>query len=189
MIQEVIFDCFGVLTQDGWTTLLKKYATNETEEELHSLNHRVDAGLITFDNFVGQVSKISGATKADIMNILVNNYHPEMEIFELIAELKKNYKIGLISNISDTIEHYLPTAPTDLFDEQTLSYRVGVPKPSQEIFKIHLERTGVAADQAVFIDDRESNCEGARAVGLHAIHFKHLEQLKGDLKKLGIKIA
>lgn len=189
MIKEIIFDCFGVLTQDGWTTFLKKYATEDTTEELHNLNHRVDAGIMTFDNFVEQVSKVSGASKAEILDILVNSYHPEMGVFDLIAELKKNYKIGLISNISDTIEHYLPTAPTDLFDEQTLSYRVGVPKPSPEIFQIHLERTGVSPEQSIFIDDRESNCKGARAAGLHAIHFKNLEQLREDLTKLGVNIT
>ena len=75
------------------------------------------------------------------------------------------------------------------FTVQTLSFQEGLVKPSAEIFKRHLERSGYSADQAVFIDDRESNCEGARAAGLHAIHFRNLNQLKKDLNELGVKTA
>ena len=188
MIKEVIFDCFGVLTQDGWTVFLKKYGTDDTLDELRYLNRSVDSGLIGFDEFVKSICVVSGADKSDVMAIMVNGYHPEDDVFELIKELKKSYKIGLISNISAPISEYLPNAPMELFDEQTLSYNAGVAKPASGIYEKHLMQTGITPEQSVFIDDREVNCEGARAVGMHAIWYKNVDQLKQDLVALGVKI-
>lgn len=78
--------------------------------------------------------------------------------------------------------------PTELFDVQTLSYQVGYAKPSPEIFNVHLKEMGIMPQDAVFIDDRESNCEGARAVGMQAIAYQNIEQLKEELKLLNIHI-
>lgn len=188
MIGEIIFDCFGVLTQDGWTTVLKKFATDENREQLSDLNKTVDKGLISFNEFVTSVSDLCGATKDELLTYLVNSYYPEEEMFEYIRQLKKQYKIGLISNISAPIEQYLPTAPVELFDEQTLSYQAGVIKPAKEIFQMHLAKTGVKPEEAVFIDDREVNAEGAKSAGLHGIWYKNLKQLKEELEKLGVSV-
>lgn len=186
MIKEVIFDCFGVLTQDGWSKLIQQYGNDSNRNQLSDLNKAADQGVISLDEFYKSVSEITKATKADIVQILVNSYHPEDAVFALVAQLKKGYKIGLISNISAPIEQYLPTAPLELFNEQTLSYQVGVAKPDLRIFELHLQKTGVKSDEAVFIDDREVNVEAARSVGLHGIWYKNLEQLENDLRQLGI---
>ncbi len=188
MIKEIIFDCFGVLTQDGWTVFLEKYGTQDTVGELRYLNTSVDKGLIGFTDFMKSICEISGANQQEVLKIMVESYHPEMKVFNLISQLKANYKIGLISNISDPVSSYLPTAPMELFDEQTLSYQVGVAKPSVAIFNLHLAKTGVLAEEAVFIDDREANCDGARAAGMKAIWYKNVEQLKEALQSLGVII-
>jgi len=188
VIKEIIFDCFGVLTQDGWTVFLKKYGTEDTLDELRYLNRSVDSGLISFDEFVKSVCEVSGADKSDVMTIMVNGYHPEEDVFELIKGLKKSYKIGLISNISAPIKDYLPTAPLELFDHQTLSYEVGIAKPTIGIYEQHLLQTGTEPSQAVFIDDREVNCDGARAAGMKAIWYQNIDQLKRDLAGLGVNI-
>jgi HAD superfamily hydrolase (TIGR01509 family) len=57
------------------------------------------------------------------------------------------------------------------FDTVVVSYEVGCAKPDAEIFELTLDRLGVAAAQALFVDDREVNLEGARRVGLRTLHF------------------
>jgi 2-haloacid dehalogenase len=64
-------------------------------------------------------------------------------------------------------------------DEQML-------KPEAAIFRICLDRNGLKAEDCVFIDDVAHNVEGARAVGIDAIHFTSPEQLEGDLKSRGL---
>lgn len=168
---------------------MKLYANDENREELSYLNHSVDKGSISFEEFVEKVAHILGVSKDEILKVLVRSYYPEEGIFEFIRQLKKEYKIGLISNVSSPISDYLPKEYVEnLFDEETLSYQAGVIKPSKEIFEIHLAKSGVKPEEAVFIDDREANAEGAKQAGLYGIWYKNLDQLKEELEKLGVKV-
>lgn len=55
-------------------------------------------------------------------------------------------------------------------------------KPNPAIYHALLERAGLAADRAVFVDDSMKNVEGARAVGMHAIHFTSPADLREALR-------
>ena len=58
----------------------------------------------------------------------------------------------------------------ELFDVVVDSCEAGLRKPDRRIYELALSRLGVAAEDAVFLDDFPVNVEGARRVGLHAIH-------------------
>jgi HAD superfamily hydrolase (TIGR01509 family) len=53
-----------------------------------------------------------------------------------------------------------------------MSCRLGLRKPDPAIFQRAAEELGVRPSDCVFIDDRSKNCEGARAVGMRALHFQ-----------------
>ncbi|MBL8943564.1 MAG: haloacid dehalogenase, partial [Myxococcales bacterium] len=38
----------------------------------------------------------------------------------------------------------------------------------------------------LFVDDRELNCEGARATGMDAVHFVDADTLRADLMARGV---
>lgn len=59
-------------------------------------------------------------------------------------------------------------------------------KPDRAIFELLLRRYGVDPARALFIDDNEANVDGARRVGLQAIHFRDSEALRRDLAALGV---
>jgi epoxide hydrolase-like predicted phosphatase len=65
-----------------------------------------------------------------------------------------------------------------------VSAEVGVMKPDARIYRIALEKLGVAPAEAVLLDDFPKNVEGARAVGMAAIHFTRPEQALDELKRL-----
>lgn len=52
-----------------------------------------------------------------------------------------------------------------------VSFRTGTRKPAAEAYLGACQALGVAPDACLFIDDREVNCEGARAVGMPALRF------------------
>ena len=64
----------------------------------------------------------------------------------------------------------------ELFDVVVDSAFVGVRKPDPAIYELTLERLGVGADDCVFVDDLEPNCETARALGMLAVRFEHPAQ-------------
>lgn len=55
-------------------------------------------------------------------------------------------------------------------------------KPDPAIYHTLLERAGLDAHQVVFIDDSAKNIDGARAVGMHAIHFTSPSDLREALR-------
>jgi 2-haloacid dehalogenase len=61
-----------------------------------------------------------------------------------------------------------------------------VVKPDPAIYRLLLDGHGLAAQACVFIDDSEKNVAGARAVGMHALHFTGAERLRADLRALGL---
>lgn len=188
MIKEIIFDCFGVLSQDGWMAFYKKYAEPEMMDDLHAANQLADKGIISYEEFLKRVSDTTGVDKSIIHRMITTSLHPNEEAFELAKKLSKNYTLGIISNVGSPLEHYFPSGYLDVFSEQTLSFKVGRVKPSKDIFEIHLDRTGTLPSEAVFIDDREVNCDGAKAAGLNTIWFKDTSKLIDSLKELGVEV-
>ncbi|NUQ23764.1 MAG: HAD family phosphatase [Saprospiraceae bacterium] len=59
-------------------------------------------------------------------------------------------------------------------------------KPDPRIYHLLIERYGLNPGESLFIDDNPRNVEGARAVGLQAVHFQSPRQLREDLSVLGI---
>jgi 2-haloacid dehalogenase len=70
-----------------------------------------------------------------------------------------------------------------------VSGEVKAMKPDRRIFEHLLHNHSLAAANCVFIDDSEKNVDGARAAGLHALHFRSPEQLRRDLAKLGLPVS
>lgn len=60
-------------------------------------------------------------------------------------------------------------------------------KPDPAIYRLLCARYHVAPARSVFIDDSERNVEGARAIGMHGVHFRSAELLRQSLLDLGVK--
>ena len=67
------------------------------------------------------------------------------------------------------------------FEDIVISGEVGVIKPDPRIFEILLERNGIAASAAVFIDDVAANAAAATRLGIHGIHFRSPAELRHEL--------
>ncbi|HEX8064475.1 MAG TPA: HAD family phosphatase [Allosphingosinicella sp.] len=59
-------------------------------------------------------------------------------------------------------------------------------KPDPALYYRALHRFGVQAREALFVDDREINVEGAQAVGMHGHLFTGAEDLRARLEKEGL---
>ena len=57
------------------------------------------------------------------------------------------------------------------FDVVVVSCEIGCAKPDPRIYEICLSRLGVAADRALFVDDRTANIEAAAKLGIQTLHF------------------
>ncbi|MCL5429841.1 MAG: HAD family phosphatase [Chloroflexi bacterium] len=107
------------------------------------------------------------------------------ELVAHIRELRPKYKMALLSNALSNLRTFLADWNiTDAFDLIVVSAEEHLLKPDPAIYKLALDRLGVNAAEAVFIDDIEANVEGARRVGMQGIQFISREQALGDLHAL-----
>lgn len=185
MIKEIIFDCFGVLTEDGWLAFVHQFETEENKEELRFLNHQIDKGLIPYEDFLEKITQLTTATKEQAHTIITTTHHPNLPVFEYASALKsEGYELGIISNVGSKLDNFLPADLLSIFDRVTLSYEAASIKPEPRIYEVHLAKSGYEPNEVVFIDDREVNCEGARSVGMRAICHKNLSETEHALQQL-----
>jgi len=111
-------------------------------------------------------------------------------LVDLIRHLgSEGYRTALLSNAPGTLRPYLDRLGiADAFDVIVISAEENLIKPVPEIYERVLERLGVAAERAVFIDDMRSNVEAARRVGLHATRFRGPAPLRVWLRGLGLPV-
>ena len=76
----------------------------------------------------------------------------------------------------------------DCFSAFFSSCYLGVRKPDRGIFSLALKITQCDPAECVLIDDRGLNLECAKEMGMHAIQFKDVAQLRGDLAALGVTV-
>jgi HAD superfamily hydrolase (TIGR01509 family) len=83
---------------------------------------------------------------------------------------------ALVSNCADSTRPQLERLGIlPLVDAAVLSCEVGSMKPYPEIYVTALDELGVAAVDAVFIDDQPTFCVGAEAVGIRPIQIARAE--------------
>lgn len=72
------------------------------------------------------------------------------------------------------------------FDGIVVSGDERLVKPQPEIYQLLLTRCGLKADDCIFIDNSRANVEGARSVGMHAIHYVEPLDVRSELRRYGI---
>ena len=110
-----------------------------------------------------------------------------------IGDLRaSNIRTGILSNLPRPLGEALKVSPGFLghFDGVTFSYELGVVKPHAAIFHSAVGGLGIHAGEALFLDDRAANVEGARSAGLTAEIFTTWENfLARDPQGYGLPAA
>ena len=74
------------------------------------------------------------------------------------------------------------------FDCMVFSYERRLAKPEAAIYERCIEELGTSPDQTLFFDDRDVNVQAAQNLGIHAIRFESLRQLRVQLEELRFPI-
>jgi len=198
MIKAIIFDFGNVICRFDDNIFLNKLLkyTNKSFEQLNSLIYdsglidKYESGGISSDETFEAIKKICGLSilKDEFIKAYSNIFSSVEDTIELIKKLKRNYKIGLLSNTNpwDFEINIKQVEIFDLFDAVSLSYEVGEKKPGKRMYMDILNKLKLKPDECVFVDDTKKNIEVASEIGLHGIHYTTHQKLVEKLKKLHI---
>lgn len=187
MIKAVIFDCFGVLAEDGWTPFKRKYIGDDKElaDQMVDLGKQNEFGIITNDEYYATASELIGVEERTLRDA-VGRRVPNLELFEFIKKkLRPAYKIGLLSNANyDVVHELFEPEQSELFDGTVLSFESKLIKPDPKMYRLMAERLGIVTEECVFIDDQTRYAEAAEDVGMVALTYTSVEQCTADLSAL-----
>lgn len=196
----VIFDLGGVLIDWDPRHLYRKLFPGDAEAMERFLstictgewNRELDAGL----PFAEATARLRGRHPEQAA--MIDAYHarwPEMiagPIAGTVAILRALHAAGTpLYGLTNWSHETYPVA-LERFDFMALFRGVVVSgeerivKPDPRIYRLLLDRFGVEAGRAVYIDDNADNAAAATALGLHGIHFTGPEALRTELAGLGL---
>ncbi len=191
-IKAVIFDWGGVLIEDP-APALYQYCANamgvRLEQYIEAFEVCIDdfqSGKVTEKQFWKNMAKHLNVPEPQKNSLwteaFLEAYKPRPMMFDLAARLQRGgCKTAVLSNTEQPVVDIINHQNYREFDEAILSCVEGIAKPGKEIYLLALDRLGVEAKEAVFIDDKKPNIEGAIKVGLNTIYFTNLDNFKKDI--------
>ncbi len=183
MIKAIIFDCFGVIYKDNFRELYTFFGGDIVKD--HDLVEKAyfDASKGIIESGINVIAPHLGISEDQWRQEEDKFRGYNLELLEYIDQLRKTYKVSLLSNVGNKgLSYYMDYSVLEKhFDDIVESAKIGFAKPEAEAYEIAADRLGVRLDECVFIDDRLGYVEGAQAVGMKAMVFISTEQLKADL--------
>ena len=184
-----IFDFFGVICSgvgDAW--LANNVSEADANNFKNSFFRATDIGALSERDFFVQAGNVVKRTSVEVRAEWLNLARINVDMVEIIRELKKTHKIALCSNSPSPFirEIIARDKIAGLFDQIIISSEVGLVKPDSKIYTLALEKLAVNAHETVFVDDSKGNVIAAEQLGMKGIIFSSVEQLKRDLKDIQV---
>lgn len=194
-IHAVIWDLGGVLVRTEDLIPRQRLADRlkiprlELEQVVFSgeSGRRAQRGEISSIQHWENIQQLFNLQVAEMQDFQRDFWGGDRVDYALIEEIRSlqglSYKTGILSNAFSDLREAVTRdwKIADAFDEMVISAEVKMVKPDENIYRYTLDRFGVSAGMAVFIDDMPENVEGARRTGMHAIQFQSRSQVMETL--------
>lgn len=194
MIKNLIFDFGGVLIDADLEGAIRNFQALGMENISEYLNLYRQNGLFldledgtkNRQEFNDAFREITGksATDQEIEAAWLSIVERvDMDKLRYLEELRKHYKVYLLSNINPHVYDWANSSSfsslgkplPDYFDIAFASYQLKMTKPSPEIFQYVIDQTGLCPEETIFVDDGTRNVETARLMGFHVYQPKNRE--------------
>mgnify|MGYP004704774703 CR=1 FL=1 len=110
------------------------------------------------------------------------------DALEIIPKLSKMYCLAVVSDAWPSLNHVFEHNDfLKYFEVFINSSLIGVRKPDALMYVSALKQSGYAASEAVFVDDRAKNCDGAKAVGIERTYLMSRNSLEYFYNRLVIR--
>jgi putative hydrolase of the HAD superfamily len=162
----------------------------EQRDGAHPL-HELECGRVSEATFMARVAaQVGAALGRDVaMHDFTAHYfaglEPNVPMIELMSALRdEGFRMALLTNnVREWEPHWRAMAPVDdIFELVVDSAYVGMRKPDPAIYDLTVQRLGVPAEECLFVDDLEHNCDGARAAGMQAVVYRDPDQAVAEIR-------
>ena len=197
-IKNIIFDLGGVVLDIDESIVYKEleklgFKTSELahSKEFIDLMSKFDTGIYTAPTFRKKTKALLGIEKMTdkrfdaIWNAMLLDIPRER--IEAIEQVKKHYKIFLMSNTNE-IHYDLYVRDLQLrfgynefdalFNKSYFSFDIHLEKPDPRFFELILDHEGLQPEETLFIDDTAANIKVAKSLGINTYHISRDELVR-----------
>lgn len=173
-MKAVILDMYGVIvkdTGDGFYEFVNRTFPELETAYMYKTWDRANIGEITSLEVLrtfGYKDNPEEVEKEYLDSIEINE-----DFYDFALEVRKHCKLALISNDISNWSSFLREKYklNEYFDVITVSGDLKIKKPDKRIFEYTLEKLECEVSESVYVDDRRSNLNAARAMGMDAVLF------------------
>lgn len=155
-------------------------------KENYDFHRSFERGEVSEEKFLTKLSQFinNKIDEQTLISIYSEIFTVNKDVVSLLPELKKKYKLVLLSNTNILHQKYgwNEYAFLKYFDKLILSHEVHAVKPEEKIYRAVEEYTHLPSEEHIFIDDIYEYAEAAKKLGWDAIQFKNYNQLIDELK-------
>ncbi|WP_375327191.1 HAD family hydrolase [Candidatus Tisiphia endosymbiont of Nemotelus uliginosus] len=201
VIKNIVFDIGNVLLK--WQPIDITTKTFPNELNPHSLARKIFESSIWLDLNRGKITEKEAIIlyyedlniSIEQLNDLLMEVKRSLTPIDGSIELLNNvYDLGMpLYSITDNVREIVSFLKQkynffEKFIDIIVSAELGLLKPSKDIYLYLINKYKLIPEETVFIDDLYQNIEGAKAVGMHGIHFTTANKCREALKSLSIKV-
>lgn len=196
----LFFDIGGVLLTNAWDTASRDRAVDTfhlDKADFHTrhgmLKTAFETGRLSLDGYLAKsvFHRSRTFTPDEFKSFMFGQSQLLGDTLEWVKALAATgkHRLFTLNNESRSLHEYRVRTFRlgDAFEAFFASCYLGQVKPDEEIYTNALGIAGCGRNEAIFIDDRAMNVEPAQALGLRAIHFQGLDQLRADLREFGVE--
>lgn len=200
MSPTLFFDIGGVLLTNAWDTPARARAAetfgldnNDFQTRHGMLKTAFETGRLSLDAYIARTvfHRSRGFSPADFKAFMFGQSQLLGETLDWVRSLATagKYQLFTLNNESRELHEYRVRTFRlgEVFRAFLTSCYIGQAKPDEGIYLNALGIAGCGRKDAIFIDERPLNVEPAHALGLRAIRFEGLDQLRADLKEMGVE--
>lgn len=202
-MKNIIFDFGGVILNLDVSATIKAFDELGIKDIANSTGHyyrdpvfnQYEIGAVSDQEFRDVVKTLSDQP---LTNDQIDRAWTKMlldipkERVDFILELKKSYRIFLLSNTNHI--HQLQFEPyfenlygfpfSDLFERIYYSHDEGIRKPDADAFTNVLEKSVLVASESLFVDDSFENIKSASKLGIKTHHVRPGHELQEILNSM-----
>ena len=197
MIRNVVFDLGNVLVEFKPKSYLESLGITDSENLSQLIFkdprwNEFDRGTLLIEDYVNDLKRENPNYAQCFDMIFCENwasklFKPKEKSIEFLkTQVFPNYKIYILSNVSQYVLNYIKTL--DFFPyvtSGTYSYQVKSCKPEEEIYHKFFKENQVAPQECLFLDDLPANIETAKRLGMSGIVFNdNIEEIVDYLKNM-----
>lgn len=193
-IRVVFFDVMDTLVKDPFHQGMHKvFGFNSFEEFVAAADHQTwldfELGKLSEEQVARQFFKASSfGTPFDWKRLkaFLWDHYVWVEGIQLVLEnLQKGegtIQLHVLSNYPPLYKMIEEKLQVSRYVKWSfVSCDVGLRKPDCKIFQFAVDSLGVSPQYCLFVDDRKVNCDAAKKLGFHTIHFQDSRLLKSQL--------